>query len=108
MVMVLIETTQLLRFLGALQLSADKAVLRAVAGLNPQATVGPQLPLASEAVRSLHQRDQAGGSNRTDARNLAQQFRGLMFPALGQKLGAQGSPQSLQSVQLLIEQLRSA
>ena len=33
-----------------------------------------QLPLAAEPVRGLHQRDQAGGSNRTDARNLAQRF----------------------------------
>ena len=83
MVVVLIQTTQLLGFLGALQLSAHIAVLRTVVGLNPQATVGPQLPLAAEAVRSLYQRDQAGGSNRTDAGNLAQQFRGFMFPALG-------------------------
>jgi hypothetical protein len=61
------------------------------------------LPLAAEPVRGLHQRDQAGGSNRTDAGNLAQQFRRFMFPALRQKLGSQVSPQALQSIQLLIE-----
>src|ERR1039458_2621691 len=108
MVVISIQTTDLLGFFGALQLSTDKAELRTVVGLNAQATIGPQLPLAAEPVRGLHQRDQAGGPNRTDAGNLAQQFRGFMFPALGQKLGSQVSPQGLQSIQLLIEQLRSA
>src|SRR5580693_746202 len=107
-IVILIQTTQLLGFLGALQLSVNIAVLRAVVGLNPKATIGPQLPLAAEAVRGLHQPDQAGGSNRTNAGNLAQQFRRLMFPTLGQKLGSQGSPQDLQAIQLLIEQLRAA
>ena len=77
MVVVLIETTELLGFLGALQLSTDKAELRTVVRLNPQATIGPQLSLASEPVRGLHQRDQVGCSNRTDAGNLAQQLRCL-------------------------------
>src|SRR6266851_5591424 len=108
MVVVPIETTDLLRFLGALQLSANISVLRTVVRLNPQTTIGPQLPLAAEPVRSLHQRDQSRRSNRTDAGNLAQQFRSLMFPALRQKLGSHLSPQGLQSIELLIEQLRSA
>src|SRR5258708_14420660 len=107
MVVISIQTTNLLGFLGALQLSAHKAELRTVMGLNAQTTVGPQLTLAAKPVRSLHQRDQAGGSNRTDAGNLAQQFRRLMFPALGQKLRSQVAPQALQSIQLLIEQLGS-
>src|SRR2546427_9375638 len=81
MIVVLIETTELLGFLGAVQLSADIAVLCTVVRLNAQATIGPQLPLASEPVRGLDQRDQAGGSNRTDAGNLAQHVRCLMFPA---------------------------
>ena len=55
----------------------------------------------------LYQRDQAGCPDRTDAGNLAQQFRCLMFPALGQKLRSQVAPQGLQSIQLLIEQLGS-
>src|SRR5438552_17858028 len=108
MVVISIQTTNLLGFLGALQLSAHKAELRTVVGLNAQPTVGPELPLAAEPVRGLHQCDQAGGSNRTDAGYLAQQFRGFMFPALGQKLGSDVSPQGLQSVQLLIEQLPAA
>src|SRR5271157_4716367 len=96
MVVISIQTTDLLGFLGALQLPAHKAVLRTVVRLNAQATIGPELPLAAEPVRSLHQRDQSRRPNRTDAGNLAQQFRGSMFPALCQKLGSQVSPQSLQ------------
>ncbi len=42
---------------------------------------------------------------RTDAGNLAQQFRGLMFAGLGQKLGAQVAPQGLQAIQLWSRQL---
>jgi hypothetical protein len=105
MVVVLIETTKLLWFFGALQLSADKTVLCTVVRLNAQATISPQLPFATEPVRGLHQCQQAGGTNRTDAGNLAQQFHGFMFPALRQQLGAQASPQGLQSIQLFIEQL---
>ncbi len=108
MVVISIQPTNLLGFLGALHLSAHKAVLRTVVSLNAQPTVGPELPLAAKPVRGLHQPDQARRSNRTDAGNLAQQFRGFMFPALRQKLGSHLSPQCLQSVQLLIEQLRPA
>src|SRR6202162_5110317 len=43
MFVVPIETTELLGFLGTLQLSTDKAELRAVVGFNPQATIGPEL-----------------------------------------------------------------
>src|ERR1039457_6233741 len=70
MIVISIQTTELLRFLGALQLSTDKAELRTIVRLNAQATIGPQLPLAAEPVRGLHQCDQAGGPNRTDAGNL--------------------------------------
>jgi hypothetical protein len=51
MVVISIQTTELLRFLGELQLSTHKAVLRTVVGLNAQAAVGPELPLAAEPVR---------------------------------------------------------
>jgi hypothetical protein len=61
------------------------------------------LPLAAEPVPGLHQRNQSRCPNRTDAGNLAQQFRRFMFPALRHKLGSQVSPQALQSIQLLIE-----
>src|ERR1700739_1748471 len=83
MVVISIQTTELLRFLGELQLSTHKAVLRTVVGLNAQAAVGPELPLAAEPGRGLRSRDQSRRSNRTDAGYLAQQFRGFIFPALG-------------------------
>lgn len=41
MIMVLIEPTQLLGFLGTLQLSSHVTVLRAAARLNRQTAVGP-------------------------------------------------------------------
>src|SRR2546430_2466143 len=107
-VVISIQTTNLLGFLGTLQLPTDKAELRTVVSLNAQATVGPELPLAAEPLRGLHQCHQASGSNRADAGDLAQEFHCLMFPALRQQLRSQGSPQALQSIQLLIVQLGSA
>ena len=65
-----IQTSDLLRFFRTLQLSSDKAVLRTVPGLDAQPTIGPELSLAAEPVRGLHQCDQAGRPNRTDAGNL--------------------------------------
>jgi hypothetical protein len=59
MVVISIQTTNLLGFPGALQLSADKAELRTVVRLNAQATVGPELPLAAEPMRGLYQRSTA-------------------------------------------------
>src|SRR5438034_2239723 len=70
MVVIPIETANLLRFFRTLQLSAHEAILRTVARLNAQSTIGPELSLATKPVRSLHQREQAGGPNRTDAGNL--------------------------------------
>src|SRR5208282_2228061 len=58
-IVISIQTTELLGFFGTLHLSANKAVLRAVVCLNPQAAIGPELPLAAEPVRGLHQSDQA-------------------------------------------------
>jgi hypothetical protein len=58
MIVILIEPTQLLWFLGTLQLSSDVMVLRAVARLNRETAVGPQLPLGAETMRGLHQRDE--------------------------------------------------
>ena len=72
MVVISIQTTNLLGFLGALQLSAYVTVLRAVACLNRETAVGPQLPLGAETMRGLDQRDEQRGSDRADRRNLAQ------------------------------------
>ena len=47
------------------------------------ATVGPQLPLAAEPVRGLHQGQQHGSPQLADRGNLAQYFHSLMVPTLG-------------------------
>src|SRR5437016_13252898 len=52
MVVIPIETANLLRFFRTLQLSAHEAILRTVARLNAQSTIGPELSLA--ITRSIH------------------------------------------------------
>jgi hypothetical protein len=81
MIVIPIETTNLLSFFRTLQLSANKPVLRTVAGLDAQPAVGPELLIAAPVRESASTRASAR-SNRTDAWNLPQQFHGLMFPAL--------------------------
>ncbi len=60
-VVILIQTTDLLWLFGTLQLSVYITMLRAVVRYHRQATVGPQLPLAAEPVRRLHQSQQQCG-----------------------------------------------
>ncbi len=57
MVVIPIETTNLLRFFRTLQLSADVAILRTVAGLDAQPTIGPELPLATRASSLTQSRE---------------------------------------------------
>src|SRR5271170_4320243 len=107
-VVILIQTTDLLWLFGTLQLSVYITMLCAVVRLYPQATVGPQLPLAAESVWRLHQGQQQCGPKRADRGNLAQYFHRLMFPTLGQKFSSHRVPQNQQSIQLQIQQLCSA
>src|ERR1019366_4532552 len=58
MIVILIEPTNLLWFLGTLQLSGHVTVLCTVACLDRQTAVGPKLTLGTEPVRGLDQRDQ--------------------------------------------------
>src|SRR5664279_934685 len=95
MIVILIQTTNLLWLFGTLQLSIYITMLRAVVRLKAQATIGPQLSLAAEPMRRLYQGHQPGGPNRADAGNLAQYFHGLMFPALGQKFSSYLASQNL-------------
>jgi hypothetical protein len=53
-IVVFVEPTKLLRFLGTLQLSFDVTVLRAVVRLEPKTAVGPDLPLGPKTVWRLH------------------------------------------------------
>src|ERR1700730_14274980 len=71
-IMILIESTNLLGLLRTLQLSAHVTVLRTVARMDRETAVGPQLPLGAETMRGLDQRDEQRGSDRADRRNLAQ------------------------------------
>src|SRR5262249_50479555 len=57
MVVVLIQAAQLLRFSGMEQLSIHVAILPAIVSFERQAAVGPQLPLGSEAMRCLDERE---------------------------------------------------
>jgi hypothetical protein len=98
----------LLWLLRTLQLSIHITMLGAVVRLQPQTTVGPQLPLAAEAVGRLHLGQQQRSPKRADQGNLTQYFHGLMFPALGEKFSSHRVPHNRQSIQLLIEQLCSA
>src|SRR5215469_8647355 len=65
---------------GAFQLATDKAVFPAGVGPKCQATIGPELPLGTETVRSLHDRNDQSGTDRANRGNLPQKFRGWMFP----------------------------
>jgi hypothetical protein len=56
-------------------------------------------------MRGLDQCNQQSSANRTDVRNLPQQFRGAMFPALSQQIPPHGLTQRSQSIELLVEKL---
>src|SRR6202166_775941 len=87
----------------SLQFPSDIAVLTAVVGLQRETTVSPQLTLGTETVWRLQLRNQQGRTNRTDRRNLAKQFHGMMLAALGQQIASRLLTHRLQQIQLLIE-----
>src|SRR2546421_2539386 len=105
MVVIFVQTTNVCLFLRTLQLAFHVTVFRAVMRLYRQAAVGPQLPLGAETVRCLNQCNEQSRPNRTNARNLAQEFPRFMFPALGQQLAARFLAQSLQRVKLMVKEL---
>ena len=65
-----------------------------------QTAEGPQLPLSAEPVRCLQNADQHRGPDRTDQRDLAELFRGAMFPAFGQQISPYLLTQDVQRVEL--------
>src|SRR5260370_16380669 len=87
----------------SLQFPSDVAVLAAVVGLQRETTVSPQLALGTETVGRLQLRDQQGCTNRTDRRNLAKQFHGMMLSALAQQVPLRLLTHRLSQIQLLIE-----
>src|SRR5208337_1417740 len=71
-VVVQIQSANEHRLAAALQLTVDEAIVSAAARLQPQPAVGPELPLAAEAVRRLHPPQQQRDPYRTQPRNRAQ------------------------------------
>lgn len=71
--------------------------------LDCETAVGPQLSLGTEPMWGLQQRHQQGSTDRTDGRNLAQQFDGMVFVALPQQIAPRLLPHRLQQIQLLVE-----
>src|SRR5271165_2807903 len=70
------------RLFAALQLTVDEAIVGAAARLQPQPAVGPELPLAAEAIRRLHPPQQQRDPYRSEPRNRAQPLRLVMLAAL--------------------------
>jgi len=70
------------RLLRASQLSFDIPVLGTAVRLDSKTTVAPELSLGAKPVGGLDQRDQQGRPNGTDRRDLTQQLRRAVLPAL--------------------------
>ena len=83
MIAVAVEPTNRDALLGSLQLSFNRTVIGTAVRFDGKTTVFPERSLGAEAVRGLNQRDQQSCANRTDRRDLAEQFRGLVFLTLG-------------------------
>ena len=74
------------RLRGASPSTFQVAIFPAAVRLDRQAAVGPPWSLGAKPIGGLKDGHSKPGPDRPDARNLAQQLRGLMFPALGQKV----------------------
>jgi len=107
-IVILIEAAELLRLFRTLQLSVNVTILRTIVRHHRKAIVCPQLPFTSKAVRRLHQCHELCGPQRSDERNLTQQFHSRMLPALNDQFSTHRVPQALQSIHLLVKQLGTA
>src|SRR5271166_3197577 len=87
-VVVQVQAANEQRLFAALQLTVHHLIVGAAAGLQGQAAVGPELPLAAEAVRRLHAPDQQGGAYRTEPRNGAQPLRLVVLATLQNQIPA--------------------
>ena len=83
-VVIAVEPAQRDLSLRRSQLPIDITMIGAAVRLDSKTAVSPQLPLGPEAIGCLQDRDQLGRADRTNRGNLAQQFRRLVFAALGQ------------------------
>src|SRR6516162_7778240 len=71
-IMVEVQPTDGQGLFGAFQLATDEAIFPAGVGSECQATVGPELPLGTETVRGLHDRNDQSSAHRTNRGNLPQ------------------------------------
>src|SRR6267378_2449068 len=69
--------------LGFLQLPFHRTIISTAMRFDGKAAVFPEWSLGAEAVRCLDQRDQQSRPDRADRRDLAEQFRRLVFLTLG-------------------------
>jgi hypothetical protein len=69
-------------FFRSLELSVDPTVIGAALGLDAKSAETPQLPLGVKPVWGLQYAKQYGCPDRTDRRNLAEPFPGLVFLGL--------------------------
>src|SRR5436309_8026670 len=103
--MVSIQTTHRDALAVAVQFPAYHAVLAAVIGLDGKTAVGPKLTLSPEAMGCLQYGHQQGGANRTDGRNLTQQFHRRMLATFPQQLASGCLTHGLEIIQLLVQML---
>src|SRR5580693_9096058 len=80
---VAVETANRYLLLGFLELSLHRTVIGTAMRFDGKTAVFPERSLGTEAVRCLHQRDPQSCPDRTDRRDLAEQFGGLVFLTLG-------------------------
>src|SRR5208282_1637858 len=108
MVVIPVQAANLRRPLSPFHLSVDNAILGAVAGLQCQPAVSPELALGAEPMRRLYAADQDRRAQRPQKRNRLQPLGLGVFPALDDQLPARLMAQLLQGVQLLVKALGAA
>src|ERR1700730_16917828 len=106
MIAVSVQSANGALFLRSLQLPVDTTVIGAALCLDAKSAVRPQLPLGAETMRSLQDAQQHGGADRTDRRNLAEPFPGLVFLALREQIPPHLLPHRAQRIELLVVKLR--
>ena len=85
-VVIPVQTPKHHRLRAASPSTLHVAIFPAAVRLDRQAAVGPQLSLSAKPIGGLKDGHSKRGPDRPEAWNLAQQLRGPMFLALGQKI----------------------
>src|ERR1039458_8020797 len=83
-------------------------MIGAAVRLDSKTAISPQLPLGTETMRCLDDRDQQRRADRTDRGDLAEQLERLVLPALGQQFAPHLLAQRPQRIELLVVELRPA